>query len=581
MILGPEKPFFPIGVSDFAQLRRGGYAYVDKTRFVAGLLDSPAVSMLFPRPRRFGKTLNLTTARCFLERTEEEERSDLFRGTHVWEADEGRHRAHFQRYPVFYLTFKDVKRTTWSSCWSHLRSLMRLELERLVAAYRLEDIIAKSREDSRWYKAAQCDEASPDDHSELLPRLARWLYSATGEPMVILIDEYDAPLHAAFQYGHSDDGYWDEAIAFLRAFLSAGFKDEAGVFRGVLTGILRVAKENIFSGLNNVRVHSLLHPAMSADFGFTEAEVIALARSAGCGEDLPSIRRWYNGYEFGGRRTQTIYNPWSVLMFASEPQAGLQAFWKNTSSNELVSELLIRQAAAIGPDVERLIAGESIERVIDESVALEGLRKNPSALWSLLTFSGYLSAESAAPTPSGFRVTLRIPNEEVRAVYHDVFARFLEGSVVGSSVDALLEAMLGGDTEALQAELENLMRSAMSSHDFGQRPVEAIYQALLIGLLVRLDPTHRVMSNREAGHGRADILVVPRAAGTAGAVLELKVVAARESPEQALERAVFQLRDRDYAAEVRAAGATEVHEYGVVFDGKRCWVAAARGDAPD
>lgn len=562
-LLGPIPPRFPIGVSDYQRLRREGYTYVDKTEFIADVLDGGAVTMLFPRPRRFGKTLNMSTLRAFLERGGDD-RTDLFEGTHAWELDGGRLRQHFQRYPVIYLSFKDIKAHTWADAWADIRLLLVGALTRLGADGHLDlDACPDPHTRDRLLDPS----GPPANFRQMLRVVTGWLAEAADERVAILIDEYDAPLHAAWQHG-----YWDQAIDFFRVFYASALKDETALFRGVLTGILKVAKENIFSGLNNVQTLSLLHPTASTSFGFTEPEVDALARAAGVPDQLEGMRAWYNGYRFGGTRPTTLYNPWSIISYLSEPSAGLQSFWKNTSSNALVHELLLTQADGVGPDIATLLAGGTIEKVLDENVALQHVHTAPDALWSLLTFSGYLSPETTVPGDDGLVVTLRIPNREVASVYRTTFADVLARGAPGPDpVRTLVRAMLAGDVDELHGRLETLLINAFSYHDFGRQPVEAIYQAFFLGLLVHLDATHRVTSNREAGYGRADLLVVPRVPGP-GAVLELKVVGRRETPEEALERAVTQLRERDYAAEVRAAGATAVHQYAVVFDGKRCWL---------
>ena len=497
-VLGPLPQRLPLGISDYVRLRSEGSTFVDKTAFVAAVLDGTALTTLFPRPRRFGKTLNMSMLCAFLERGGAD-KTEWFADTYVWALDAGRLRAHFQRYPVISLTFKDIKRTTWEDSWAMVRRHLQDEVARLWAAHDL----ARDADPRRLQRYAQliATDATPTDLATMLPELAAWLVQRTGERAVVLIDEYDAPLHAAWEHG-----FWDAAIDFFRTFLSSGLKDEANVFRGVLTGILKVAKENIFSGLNNVDTSSLFEPRHAAHFGFTPDEVALLAERAGQTDALDGLRAWYDGYRFGGMRPVTIYNPWSILQYLDKPTNGFQSFWKNTSSNALVHELLLAQAAEVGPDVATLLEGGVIEKRIDESVPLQDLRETPEALWSLLTFSGYLTPEETAPSEGAFAVKLRIPNREVAAIFRDTFQRFLSRSGAGpNAVTRLVAAMLRGDEMELAERLEGLLVGAMSHHDFGRRPVEAIYQAFFVGLLVHLDATHRVTSNREAGFGRADI----------------------------------------------------------------------------
>ena len=568
-----SPPQFAIGESDYRDLRRGGMTYVDKTLWAADVLGHGAKVHVVPRPRRFGKTLNMSMLRYFVERTEED-RTDLFADTAIWNAENGRYREHFQRYPTIYLSFKDLKAATWEDLWVGLRQLLATELERALGVLAAADFVPDGEADRQWL-AKLDDDATPAHYSALLLKLTTWFEKATGERTVILIDEYDAPLHAAWQHG-----YWDTAVAFFRDLLSAGLKDNNHLYKGVLTGILKVAKEGIFSGLNHTDTASILTSRMADRFGFTEDEVAGLALVTGCADQLPVMQRWYNGYQFGQVPPHTLYNPWSILNFLNRHPDAPQAFWKNSSDNGLIRTLLMRHAASLGPAIQLLLAKEPVTQIIDENVAMPMLDRQPSTVFGLLFFSGYLTMSATRATGRGMECTLHIPNEEVRAVFEDTFLQWIAAAGptaddVSSPLHVLSQAMLSGAASTFERQLGALLKNGMSSFDFGSRPIEAVYQAFVIGLLLHMEPTHRVRSNRESGFGRADVLIVPRTPGP-GAVLELKVIDTdyEETREQALEAAVAQLQDRDYAAEVRAGGATEVHQYAVVFDGKRCWVRA-------
>lgn len=565
-ILGATSPpRFPIGQSDYALLRRHGLTYVDKTMWAADILGSGAVIHVVPRPRRFGKTLNMSMLRYFVERTEEDS-TDLFVDTALWDADGGRYRQHFQRYPTIYLSFKDLKESSWEQLSTRMAALL---------AKTFDDVIVQTL-------AMLPGTAEPDhlahlrdvhtplaDFTDALADLNKWLHTATGERTIILIDEYDAPLHAAWQHD-----FWNTAVDFFRNFLSAGLKDNNHLRKGVLTGILKVAKEGIFSGLNHPDTATILTSRMSERFGFTEDEVAALAEVTGCPEQLPIMQQWYNGYQFGQVPSHTMYNPWSILNFLNRHPDAPQAFWKNSSDNALILSLLARHAAALGPHVETLLQGGTVTHTVDENVAMPMLDRQPGTVLGLLFFSGYLTTTSTVATRRGIECQLRIPNDEVRAVFEESFAATLEdaASRTGSAtLQSLLDALLGGDAVMLEDMLGQLLVTMLSYHDVAGDRVESVYQAFVVGLLVHLEPTHRVYSNREAGYGRADVMIAPRTPGP-GAVLELKRILPSETADTAISKAVAQLKDRDYAAEVRATGATEVHQYAVVFDGKRCWV---------
>lgn len=556
-----------IGIDDFRTLRELGLAYVDKSDLIRQLLDRPGVQVaLFPRPRRFGKTLNLSMLRCWFEKRDED-LSRLFQDLSVWQAGE-RYRAHFQRYPVIHLTFKGARSERFEHCLAALREKI-IELYKehraVLDGGRLDEV------DVRRYRQILDGTASDALFDRALLDLSACLHAHHGEKVLILIDEYDEPIHA----GHLH-GYGPQILEFLRALLGEGLKGNPHLHRAVMTGILRVAKENLFSGLNNPGVYSLLRPELNTCFGFTEAEVASLLTASGRADRLDEVRAWYNGYLFGG---EVIYNPWSILCYLDSADAHLRPYWLSTSSNDLVKELLERHAFELQPTFEALLEGGHIEQVVEESVALSEVRTRKGALWSLLLFSGYLKAEERSRGP-GERPAhaLSIPNREVREVYSTTFRGWMEARMEGhgGSVDRLVRALLGGDAEALEEQLQAFVSNVLSHHDPGRLDPERVYHGFVMGLLAVLEPGHDVRSNRESGAGRPDVLVRPREAGKPGAVLELKVARpGRKTLEQAIAEGLDQLEAKDYTAELRAAGATPVHAFAVAFDGKTVRVAAA------
>lgn len=561
-------PRLPIGIDDFRELRELGLEYVDKSHLLVDLLDLPGTKVfLFPRPRRFGKTLNLSMLRCFLERRErnDEDLSPLFKDLRVWQAGDAI-RDHFQRYPVLHLTFKDIKPRSFEECWTALR----LRVVALFDQHRyLLDSGRLSEVDAAQFQRILDGSAPRPAYEAALGELSRHLHRHHGERAVILIDEYDAPIHAG-----TLNGYAPDILAFLRGFFTAGLKDNPHLFKAVLTGILRIARESIFSGLNNLAVYGLLRPEFATAFGFTEPEVEDLLARVGHPEDLDIVRAWYNGYLFGG---QVIYNPWSVLNFLQQEEKEPQPFWVSTSSNDLVKDLLQRHALRIEADVEALLAGDSIERVLDENIALEQLQENPDTLWNLLVFAGYLKAEKR---PRGRMEQpahrLSIPNREVRQVYTSTFREWMQARLgaPGGDLGRLTRALLQGDAEALEQQLQAFATSLLSYHDTAGLSAEQVYHAFVVGLLAVMEPDHVVRSNRESGAGRPDVLILPNRPGMPGVVLELKVVKGGKRPSgkviaKALENALEQIRRNDYAAELRAAGAAPIHAFAVAFDGKQ------------
>jgi hypothetical protein len=547
----------PIGVDDFRALREQGLEYVDKSHFIRELLDKGAQAILLPRPRRFGKTLNMTMLRCFFEKRAED-LSPLFSDLSIWQAGDA-YRAHFQRHPVVFLTFKDVKSNSFDHAWG----LIKQRLSGLYAEHRsLLDSGVLVDEETIWFRQILDGTAEFPVLCDALLKLCAYLHRAHGEQVVLLLDEYDAPIHEGYAYGYAPG-----VLDFFRAFLSAGLKGNPHLFKAVITGILRVAKESIFSGLNNLDVYTLLRPDFATSFGFTEPEVAALLDRAGRTDRARTVRAWYNGYVFGG---EVVYNPWSILNYVQSPEPEPRPYWVATSANELVHDALVKRAAEAEEDVEALLEGGGLLRRLDENVVLSDIGARADALYSLLTFSGYLKADKRVIDPDEEPLyLLSIPNREVRTVYTSTFRQWMADRMGGERVVTRLErALLSGDAEGLEEALGGFAKSILSFHDTARRP-EQVYHAFVIGLLASLDPEYEVRSNRESGKGRPDVMVRPKHAGEPGAVLELKVAkAGTRTLDEALAEGAAQIRDRDYASELRAAGASPVHAFAVAFDGR-------------
>lgn len=562
-----RPPPIPVGIDDFRAIRERRLEYVDKTDLIRQLIDRDGVTVaLLPRPRRFGKTLNLSMLRCWFERSDTD-LSRLFEGLSIWQAGDD-YRAHFQRYPVIHFNFKGSKGTSFEETIGAIRrKLGKLfdDHRYLQTSERLSDLQRRSFGD------VLMGAADPPLYASALLDLSEYLHAHHGEKVAILIDEYDEPILAGHVHGYSK-----EILSFMRTFLSEGLKSNPHLYKAVITGILRVAKENLFSGLNNLGVYTLLAEAFNTCFGFTEAEVTALAERHGRLHKMEDIRRWYNGYVFGG---QVIYNPWSVCSYLERGEDIPEPFWLSTSSNDLIHELLDRYAFELQPVFESLLEGGSVEVSLDDNVVFSEIRDNPDSLWSLLVFSGYLKAEAAPPNALGERMfRLSIPNHEIRGVYATSFRRFLDKRLraQGGSVADLNKALLSGDAESFEEELQGFVTNVLSYHDPGTLRPERVYHGFLVGLLAALEPDYQVRSNRESGKGRPDVLIRPIRHGKPGVVLELKVAKpGKKTLEQALEEGMTQLRSRGYEAELSAAGATPVHRFAVAFDGKTVRVQAA------
>lgn len=543
----------PVGLSDFRALRRGDVRYVDKTVFIADVLRNGAQVLLFTRPRRFGKTMNQSALRYFLERTDED-RSGLFADLAVWRDEAARR--HFQRYPVIDLTFKDVKARSWAACRESiaLKVAAAFEAHRVVLAGG-----ALSPQETARFTAMLENSAEPAELLEALRFLSGALARHHGTQVVILIDEYDTPIHGAYLHG-----YYDEAVEFFRSFLSEGLKDNPHLYKGVLTGILRVAKESLFSGLNNVVNYSLLHPEFAECFGFTTDEVTALLRESGESERGALVKEWYDGYRFGDR---TIYNPWSIANYLNQRAPKPQPFWTDTADNELLQRLLLERGVGLHGDLQALLSGHGIRKTIADDLVLRDIDRRPDAVWSLLLFAGYLK-----PTPADgdLRVELTIPNLEVARAFETlVSANMVDLLGSDEEVVRLSRALLAGDARTVEELIARFLLNCMSSQSVAVRTPEMVYEAFLLGLLARLRPSYHVAGQENAGHGRADILITPRRPGSPGVVLELKTLENGNAAEAELDAALQQIDDRNYAERLREHGADPIHAFAAVFDRRR------------
>ncbi len=563
----------PIGTDDFRVLREKDFEYIDKTHLITELIDRDNIKVvLLPRPRRFGKSLNLSTLKWFFEKRDENV-WHLFEGLHVDRAGET-YRAHFQQYPVVHISLKETKADDFQNCREAARQAIRkvYDQHRSVLEGKLEGMNLKE------FRAILNDEASEALYRLSLKNLTEYLHLAYGKRPIVLIDEYDAGIHASYQ-----NGFYKEAIGFFVGFFLAGLKDNVHLERAVLTGILRVSRESIFSDLNNLGVYTILDTEFNTCFGFTEAEVKALLEKAGMADLIDAIRAYYDGYEFG---MVEIYNPWSILSFLARNERNVVPYWVGTSSNTLIKELLQHHAFRVQDELQTLLEGGFIEKHLDDIIAFPELKDNTSSLWNLLVFSGYLKAARPGPPVLGadqppFR--LSIPNREVASVYRTTFQSWMDKALRphGGDVQQLLKALLEGNVETFEEQLQKFASSLPSYHDVKGAKPETFYQGMMIGLLASLEPDYEVRSNRESGDGRPDVLIKPRLAGKPGVVLELKAARKGEKTiETAMTQGLVQLDANDYAAELRAVGVEKIRQMVVAFDGKRVMVLPKGAPAP-
>ncbi|MCD7849405.1 MAG: ATP-binding protein [Parabacteroides sp.] len=553
-----DRKKLPIGISDYKTLIEEDYYYVDKTDFIRQIIEEGSLVTLLPRPCRFGKTLNLSTLRYFFERTEGNVYRPLFEGKSIeqWK-DFDRYQG---KYPVILITLKDCKGDTFED------TLLLLARE-LQSEFIRHDYLREHIEQTDYldqFVRLQNRKATPDEMTGSLRLLSELLASFWGMPPLVLLDEYDTPIHVAF-----DKGYYDRMIGFMRNFMSLVFKDNTDIFRGVITGILRVSKESIFSGLNNIDVDTILELPMCTSFGFTQEETDRMLTDYSFGGQKDEVKNWYNGYLFGD---QTVYNPWSVLSFVNKGGV-LAPYWVNTGSDVLLRHLLADGPSQIRMGVESLIQGEPIRSVINDKLAFPDLLAETTNIWSFMLFSGYLKASDPAKNSDDLmEYTLQVPNREVRTVFFTIIRSWINnGPVKNDRLELMLQALRAGDIEYFEELLNDFVVNTFSYYDTNGREPEKVYQAFLLGLLAGMSD-YEVSSNRESGFGRYDILLRPKGGKGQAVIMELKRLRPTETVEKALNSALQQIEDKQYDAILRQDGFTDILKMAITFDGKRVWI---------
>lgn len=539
----------PIGVSDF-KLATTGYYYVDKTLMIRDFLDKKPMVSLFTRPRRFGKTLNMDMLRVFFEKTNEDT-SVYFKDKQIWQCGDY-YTKHQGRYPVIFLTFKDVKSMTWEETFQKIRRLISLEF---IRHNELETSSVLTAYEKEQYHLLAGDSGDEVDCQMGLQLLSLLLHKHYGRECIIIIDEYDTPI----QQGHTCN-FYPEIVNFMRNFFSGGLKDNPHLAFGFLTGILRVAKESIFSGMNNLKTYSILDDGYSSYFGFTEKEVKDMLRYYGKDDKYNELSEWYDGYRFGNTE---IFNPWSVINYISD-NCFPKAFWQSTGSNEIIGEIIQTATPEITKDLYKLLCGEKIAAYIDTGVIYPEVQNNPYSIYSFLLVAGYLKVANIYPQSDGnFMCDVAIPNKEITFVYEkEVLNRTNQNSLAIS----ISQAIFSKDTQKLQALLEDFMVKSISSIDGAN---EGFYHGMMLGLCAILGNRYKIRSNRESGLGRFDIQLMPLTKGMPGFIFEFKHTKDEHTDLSALaDSALQQIEAKKYDTELRDNGMNSIISIGIAFRGK-------------
>lgn len=550
------KKSLPIGISEYQEASTE-YYYVDKTLLIRDFLDERPKVSLFTRPRRFGKTLNMDMLRVFFEKTEEDT-SVYFRDKKIWSCDQS-YLDQQGKYPVIFLSLKDVKGSSWEETFRMIRGLLADEFQR---HKELADSDALNEYEKDRFSSLAATTASEVDYQMSLQTLTRLLHQHHGVAPIVIIDEYDTPI----QQGHVN-GFYDAVVGFMRNLFSGGLKDNRHLSYGFLTGILRVAKESIFSGLNNLKVNSILEDRYSEYFGFTPEEVQEMAAYYGVPEKYQELCDWYDGYRFGDSE---IFNPWSVVSYFNN-NCRPKAFWQSTGSNEIIREVLAEATPDIMERLELLMQGKTFVTSVDTGVIYPQIKRDPASVYSFLLVAGYLKAVSYDYTYEMCEVTL--PNKEISFVYSKEILSQLETVISRSATTSIQEALYKMDLPALQKKLGEFLVQSISFHDAAS---ESFYHGLILGLCAMMEDRYRITSNREAGYGRFDIQMFPLKRHLPGVLIELKAGknCTEEQLEELAQTALQQIKDRAYETELMAQGAKTILRYGLAFSGKKVSIAA-------
>ena len=552
-----------IGIQNFEKLREKDCFYIDKTSFMKEWWESNDDVTLITRPRRFGKTLNMSMVETFFS-VKYADRGDLFEGLSIWEEEE--YRKIQGTYPVISLSFANVKEKEYKTARKKICQF----LTNLYAKYSfLIDSGVLYESDIRYFKRVS-EDMDDSDATLALYQLSDYLYRYYGKKVIILLDEYDTPMQEAYV-----DGYWDELVAFTRSLFNATFKTNPWLERGIMTGITRVSKESIFSDLNNLKVVTTTSKEYAASFGFTEEEVFDGLDSFGMGDQKEEVRRWYDGFIFGMRRD--IYNPWSILNFLDTGE--LTAYWSNSSSNSLVGKLIREGGRRIKDQFATLLRGESIYSQIDEQIVYNQLDGSERAIWSLLLACGYLkviSYEKYEDIPHGSipKYELALTNLEVRLMFKSMVHGWFANAE--DDYNDFIKALLAGDRKAMNVYMNQVALYTFSYFDAGKNPSyeepERFYHGFVLGLIVDLQNRYVITSNRESGFGRYDVMLEPKNSEDDAIILEFKVHDSEDedSLKDTVQSALRQIEEKQYAAQLIARGIPKerIRSYGFAFRGK-------------
>ncbi|PMC68543.1 hypothetical protein CJ209_09035 [Fusobacterium nucleatum] len=529
----------PIGIDDFKKLIEKNAYYIDKTEYIEKILDDISEVKLFIRPRRFGKTLNMLTLKYFFDIENKEENRKLFKNLYIEKSEYFKEQG---QYPVIFISLKGLKEKTWENCFNEIKAL----ISKLYNEFEFIKKVLNESElnifDKIWLKK------DDGEYINALKNLTSFLYKYYKKEVILLIDEYDAPLINAYEYG-----YYDEAILFFKVFYGEALKTNLYLRTGIMTGIIRVIKAGIFSDLNNLKVYSILDKEYSDFFGFTQEEVKKALEDFNIEYELPEVKSWYDGYKFGNSE---VYNPWSILNFLQHKE--LEAYWVKTSSNFLIKEALKNTNLDVKESLENLFNGENVEEVITGNSDLSSLLSYHD-IWELLLFSGYLTIDKKIDKKL---YSLRLPNREIKELFKD---EFIDISFGESQFIKTMESLKRNKLEDFEKNLQKILLNSTSYQDTKN---EDFYHGLILGMTLYLDSQYYVTSNKESGLGRYDVTIEPKNKNNKGYILEFKVTKNEENLEKEAKQAIEQIISKKYDVSLKERGIKDIIILGVAFCGK-------------
>jgi len=543
-----------LGESDFKNLRTRNEYFIDKSLYIKNIIDNGSRVILITRPRRFGKTLNMSMLKYYFD-CKTKNNKELFKGLKIMEQDE-KYTSKLGYYPVIYITLKDVDGETKEKMILDLKATISKLYKQHRYLLESEKIYPEEKEKIKEFLFGKADEISLKNS---IIDLSEYLSRHYDKPVMLLVDEYDVPLQNAYV-----EGYYEEVVKFFKTFYGATFKDNPYLEKTVITGVSRVAKESIFSGANNFKVFTVLDDEFSSNFGITAEEMEIIEKDFNIQEEKEDIKKWYDGYTIGD--TEGIYNPWSILNYLTDKK--LVSYWVNTSSNDLI-KLILKNSTTVKEKIERLLKDEAIEVTLDQETVIVGIERNEDNIWGLLVGTGYLKVVETIDIIEK-RYKIQIPNFEIKDLFQSIVRDWFRDKVIGNDLNSILKDLVTLNLEEFEEKFKILVTEMFSYMDVGKNTAENFYHAFVLGLLVGLKDNYYVNSNRESGTGRYDIMLEPKDKNANSFIMEFKVH--KEEKESSIEETIAnakkQIEERKYEENLRERGFKNITKMVFAFKGK-------------